>query len=357
MCINTAAPLVVSSHDQQILESWAQKDRTSSLAKRAEIILMAGRGVSNAAIARHLDVTRPTVINWRRRYQSEGVLGLQDRPRPGRRRAVDDVEVILRTLVEPTSAAAPQGRWSSRLLAARLGVSNGTVARIWRRWGLKPDDLHNFQLPTIPTMSLSSEEVIGLFCTPRDQILILKQDAAGKPSCRATRSTAMSQATQICEVVDSFLWNPHACPSYASTPDPSARIWKFLLKGLSGAGNRPVYIVTSRTVSLRHPDIQRLIQSNPLVKVVCPAGEVGWTSVASLLIGWNVTRSNMAVPECFASTMVQMVDEFVHTVSDHDVEFSWIRESVMRQGQFRATHQPAARTRKSMEVLDHTRAG
>ncbi|NUR90931.1 MAG: helix-turn-helix domain containing protein, partial [Nonomuraea sp.] len=160
--MGAAAPLHLSERDRCILRSWADKDRKSALGIRAEIILLGGQGISNAAIARRLGVTRPTVVNWRRRYRDEGVLGLQDRPRPGRRRAVEDVEVILRTLVEPTPAA----RWSSRLLAERLGVSNGTVARVWRRWGLKPDELHDFRLPTMPAAALGAGDVTGLFCTP-----------------------------------------------------------------------------------------------------------------------------------------------------------------------------------------------
>ena len=32
----------------------------------------------------------------------------------------------------------PSGHWSSRLLATRLGISNGTVARAWRDYGVQP---------------------------------------------------------------------------------------------------------------------------------------------------------------------------------------------------------------------------
>jgi DNA-binding CsgD family transcriptional regulator len=51
---------------------------------RAKAILLAGQGVSNAAIAERLDVSRQSVSEWRKRFFEEGVAGLEERPRPGR---------------------------------------------------------------------------------------------------------------------------------------------------------------------------------------------------------------------------------------------------------------------------------
>ena len=51
-------------------------------AQRARIILLASEGYSNMEISRLVDVHRNQIIQWRNRYESEGLNGLGDRARP-----------------------------------------------------------------------------------------------------------------------------------------------------------------------------------------------------------------------------------------------------------------------------------
>jgi transposase-like protein len=54
---------------------------------RAKAILLAAEGLSNAAIAERLDVSRQSVSEWRKRFFDDGLAGLEERPRPGRPRS------------------------------------------------------------------------------------------------------------------------------------------------------------------------------------------------------------------------------------------------------------------------------
>jgi transcriptional regulator with XRE-family HTH domain len=72
--------------------------------------------------------------------------GLLDEPRPGRPRTVTDAqleEVIVRTL-ETTPRDATD--WSTRSLAAELGLSQSAVSRIWRAFGLQPHRQQTWKL-------------------------------------------------------------------------------------------------------------------------------------------------------------------------------------------------------------------
>jgi DNA-binding NarL/FixJ family response regulator len=51
---------------------------------RAKMILLAAQGLSNDEIANRLDTPRKVVSMWRKRFFEERVLGLDERPRPGR---------------------------------------------------------------------------------------------------------------------------------------------------------------------------------------------------------------------------------------------------------------------------------
>ena len=51
---------------------------------RARMILLAAQGLSNDEIANRLDTPRKVVSMWRKRFFEERLLGLDERPRPGR---------------------------------------------------------------------------------------------------------------------------------------------------------------------------------------------------------------------------------------------------------------------------------
>jgi transposase len=122
------------------------------LAKRARIVLLAADGKPNAEIARIVGVSRPTVIGWRDRYAQGGVAALEDEPRSGRPAEIDEIEVVLATLANDGRPPARLGitHWSARVLAAELGISFASVARIWRRWGIQPYRVGAFKFSTDP---------------------------------------------------------------------------------------------------------------------------------------------------------------------------------------------------------------
>ncbi|MBA3418304.1 MAG: helix-turn-helix domain-containing protein, partial [Geodermatophilaceae bacterium] len=133
-----AAALPVGDEDRSVLRSWTRSSGLrAGLAQRARIVLLAADGVPNAEIAARVGVSRPTVNLWRDRYAGAGLAGLEDRPRPGRPRRVDETQIVVATLTPPPPKLGVT-HWSSRLLGDHLGVGNATVARVWRRWDLQP---------------------------------------------------------------------------------------------------------------------------------------------------------------------------------------------------------------------------
>lgn len=51
---------------------------------RARIVLLAAQGLENSVIGDRLDLPRPVVSKWRKRFFEERLAGLEERPRTGR---------------------------------------------------------------------------------------------------------------------------------------------------------------------------------------------------------------------------------------------------------------------------------
>src|SRR5271165_2373800 len=169
--------LVVSSAQRVELERIARQSRSArSVAFRARIILECATGASNAAVAAKLRTTGFTVGLWRNRFIAEGVVGLGDEPRPGAPREIGDekVEQVVRLTLEKTPKGATH--WSSRMLAARTGLSQSTISRIWRAFGLKPHRTESFQLSTDPLLIDKVRDIVGLYLNPPDHAMVLAVD-------------------------------------------------------------------------------------------------------------------------------------------------------------------------------------
>ena len=169
--------LEVSALQRVELERIARQSRSArSVAFRARIVLECAGGASNAAVAAKLRTTGFTVGLWRNRFIAEGVVGLGDEPRPGAPREIGDekVEQVVRLTLEKT----PRGttHWSSRMLAARTGLSQSTISRIWRAFGLKPHRTESFQLSTDPLLIDKVRDIVGLYLDPPHHALVLFVD-------------------------------------------------------------------------------------------------------------------------------------------------------------------------------------
>ena len=129
--------LRLTREERQQLERWAQGPAVQRyLALRARIVLSCNDGGSDREIAARLALTPRTIAKWRTRFTLRRLAGLLDAPRSGAPRSISDaaVEAVLSLTLRERASGGP--RWSSRRLAAAVGVSQSTVLRIWRAFGL-----------------------------------------------------------------------------------------------------------------------------------------------------------------------------------------------------------------------------
>jgi transposase len=146
------------------------------LAVRSRIVLAAADGLKNTEIAARLGVQRSTVTRWRARFIAQRLDGLVDEPRPGRPRTVLDeqVEAVITRTLESTPKDATH--WSTRSLAAELGLSQSAVSRIWRAFGLQPHRQDSWKLSRDPQFIDKVRDVVGLYLDPPERAVVLCVD-------------------------------------------------------------------------------------------------------------------------------------------------------------------------------------
>lgn len=160
------------------LEKLARGRRTAvRLALRAKIILLAADGLENKDIATELEVCRPSVGEWRRRFAEYGIAGIEkDATRPGRPRK--NRQKLEQKIVKLTTQSRPEGatHWSTRTLAAELGVDHVFVHRVWKAHGLQPHRVRSFKLSRDPRFVEKLTDVVGLYMNPPEHAIVLSVD-------------------------------------------------------------------------------------------------------------------------------------------------------------------------------------
>jgi transposase len=140
---------------------------------RAQIVLLAAAGWTNAGIARKLGLAVNTAGKWRKRYAEQGMEGLRDRKRAGRPRGfaaavVAEVKAIACEL--PATRGVPLSRWSlgelrQEVIASGLvgEVSTTTLGRWLAADAIKPWRHHGWIFPRDPAFQAKAARVLNLY--------------------------------------------------------------------------------------------------------------------------------------------------------------------------------------------------
>lgn len=176
--MRTSKRILVNDKDREQLDRMIRNGNTpQKVAHRARIVSLSADGIPTGEIMRQLGTTTPTITRWHNRYETAGMPGLlKNRSRPGRKRRIAEAkvrEVVERTLQEKPSHAT---HWSTRSLAAVVGLSPASVQRIWKAHGLKPHRVRTFKLSRDPHFVEKLQDVVGLYLNPPEHALVLSVD-------------------------------------------------------------------------------------------------------------------------------------------------------------------------------------
>src|SRR6202048_3866754 len=173
-----ASPLPMTDGQREVLESLV-RSRTSELrvVQRAPLLLLAADAVSNVEVAERCEVSRPTVLAWRAKFEAEGLVKFGQVAKGRGRKPTTPAKKIAEIFDLPLHHK-PDGEthWSCRMMAKRAGVSSATVQRIWSARGLKPHLVNTFKLSTDPRFEDKLIDVVGLYLNPPTKAVVLCMD-------------------------------------------------------------------------------------------------------------------------------------------------------------------------------------
>ncbi|MFD2769325.1 IS630 family transposase [Cellulomonas phragmiteti] len=296
---NRPAPaLGLREGDRGELERWLRASTVSSgSARRARIVLLAADGMANAHIAQRVGVSVPTVLLWRNRYRSRGLVGLQDEPRPGRPRTVDHAAIVSATLKPPPKKLGVT-HWSSRLLADRLGVSSATVARAWRAYGVQPWRSESFRFSTDPELLAKVTDVVGLYLAPPENAVVLCVDEKSQIQALDRTQPVLPMQPHLIErrshdyvrhgTSTLFAALEIATGQVTAAMKPRHRRQEFLafFKQVARAyPDQPLHLVMDNYAAHKTPEVRAWLEANPRIIVHFTPTHASWMNLVEVWFG------------------------------------------------------------------------
>src|SRR6476659_5093123 len=159
---------------------------------QAKALLWAADGVANEEIARRSGVDSDAVRRWRKRFADKGVDGVGGIAKGRGRKSWLPPDTVAR-VVELTLTGQPPGgatHWTSRTLAAEVGVGKDTVVRIWSDHQLQPWRVYAFKISNDPEFEQKLVDVVGVYLKPPARAVVFSFDE--KTQCQALDRTQPS---------------------------------------------------------------------------------------------------------------------------------------------------------------------
>jgi transposase len=335
-------PLSMSAEQHTTLEAWVEAKTTAQrIVLRSRICLLAAAGQSNNAIAGQLGVTRPTVLLWRKRFAEQGPVGLAEDAPHGRsnRRTKDKV---IKAMVEATLHTTPPDatHWSTRTMAAKFGVSNATVCRIWDAHGLQPHRVETFKLSRDKRFVEKLTDVVGLYLNPPNKALILCVDEKSQVQALDRTQPGLPMKKGRCgTMTHDYKRNGTTCLFAAlnvlegtviGSCYPRHRNEEFLkflrqIDRETPAG-LDLHLVLDNYGTHNHEHVHQWLEKHPRFHLHFTPTSSSWLNVVERWFG-EITRKRIrrgvfkSVPE-----LIEAIQEFIRINNQHPKPFVWTKK-------------------------------
>ena len=337
-----AETLLMTAEQRKTLKAWVRAGTTPQrIALRARICLLAEEGMSNNAIASQLQTSRPTVIQWRRRFQEKGPAGIaEDEPHGPSSQALAPQKV--KAIVETTLQTTPQDatHWSTRTMAKAQGVGKSTVQRIWDAHGLHPHRVKTFKLSRDKRFVEKITDVVGVYLNPPDKAVVLCVDEKSQIQALDRTQPGLPMKKGRCgTMTHDYKRNGTTCLFAAlnilegkviGTCYPRHRNLEFL-KFLRRINREvplelDIHMILDNYGTHNHPNVKTWLAKRPRFHLHFTPTSSSWLNLVERWFG-EITRKRIrrgvfrSVPE-----LVAAIDDFIKVNNENPKPFVWTKK-------------------------------
>jgi len=321
------------------LERIVRAQRTEvRLLGRARVVLLAAEGWSDMEIGKQLAITRQKAARWRGRFAELRQAGLErDRAGRGRKKTVSPekvAEVIRRTTQE---RPAGQTHWSTRTLAAAMGLGATTVRSIWQTHGLKPHLAATFKVSNDPHFAEKLEDIVGLYlaapehamvlcCDEKSQVQALDRTQPGLPLKKGRAQTFTHDYVRN-GTTTLFAALNVADGQVISTCQPKHRHqeWLKFLKLLDQETppERTLHVILDNYATHKHPKVKEWLKKHPRFHLHFTPTSASWLNMVERFFREITTKRLRRGVFRSLGDLIAAIEDYIHHYNQRPTPFVW----------------------------------
>ncbi|MGH3099106.1 MAG: IS630 family transposase [Streptosporangiales bacterium] len=341
--MSIAAALVLRLGDRPELERLLRSTSVrAGVALRARIVLLAAEGHPNAEVARMTGTSRPTVLAWRNRYAAGGIAALDDAPRPGRPRRVDEITVVVTTLADEGCPPEHLGvtHWSARLLADHLGVSFATVARVWRKWNIQPHRTETFKFSTDPDLDAKVRDVVGLYLDPPEHGVVLCVDEKSQVQALDRTAPILPIRPGLPERATHDYIRHGTTTLFAALEVATGQVTKacmprhrhqeflrFLKQVAKTYPRRQLHLVLDNYGTHKHPAVKAWLAKNPRIQLHFTPTSGSWLNMVETFFGIITRQAIRRGTYASVDDLIDAIHAFIDGWNTRCEPFCWTKDA------------------------------
>jgi transposase len=336
--MRVAAPLVLRDGDREKLARIASsRAGDAGLARRARIVLLAADGLPHTEVAQRAGVSVPVVREWRSRYAAGGIKALGDLPRSGRPRTVDEAQIVVTTLERPP-ARLGISHWSSRLLAAELGVSSASVVQAWRRWDLQPWRRQSFKFSTDPALESKLTDIVGLYLAPPDNAVVVCVDEKSQIQALDRTQPILPIRPGLPERASHDYIRHGTTTLFAALEVATGQVvdacyprhrhqefLRFLKKVAAAWPGRELHVVCDNYATHKHPAVNAWLAANPRVTLHFTPTGCSWLNMVEIFFGIITRQAIRRGTYRSVKDLTAKIGAFIDGWNDRCQPFTWTK--------------------------------
>lgn len=344
-----AKALRLAREDRSTLGTWVNAHSTpQQIALRAQIILCAADGVANSTIAEKLGISRPTVLQWRARFEREGVDALTH-IKPGRGRKPEISQAKIKAIIDDTLRSNPKGatHWSCRSMAKRHDVGATFIQKVWDAHGLQPHRIETFKLSNDPLFVEKLTDIVGLYLNPPDKAAVICVDEKSQIQALDRTQPGLPMKKGRCGTM-THDYKRHGTTSLFAALNVldgtvigecyerhrHQEFLKFLRRLNRELPKRKVlHLIVDNYGTHKHPNVKAWLEKHPQFQLHFTPTSSSWLN---LIERWFTELTNKAIRRNAFTSVTDLIDtiyQFVDANNDDPKPFTWTAnvEEILRK--------------------------
>jgi transposase len=337
--MRVAPKIELTAEEKTTLTTWAKGRKTPvRMAERARVLLLAAEGKRDLEIASELSITPAKAARWRKRFLVKGLAGLmKDAPRPGRTPSIN-AEIVAR-VVRLTTQEKPANatHWSTRTMAAAVGISDSSVLRIWHAHGLKPHRIESFKLSNDPNFTEKLEAIVGLYLHPPEHAIVLCVDEKSQVQALDRTQPGLPMKKGRAETMTHDYKRHGTTTLFAAMNVASGKVislcqqrhrhqeWIKFLRLIDEAtpADKQLYLIADNYATHKHPKVQRWLKRHPRFHVHFTPTSSSWLNMVERF--FRDLTENRLRRGVFHSVLelIEALDLFVDQHNKNPKPFIW----------------------------------